>query len=141
MKRQLRRVALFSVIMLASSTLVSAQEQTGNEHKLTPSEVKALIKGASTPEEHMALAAYFRDLASQEEATAKYHEQMGDGYQPKPLPSGFQPLSASEMRDHCRYLAANARKAANAAAKMADEQGKPAELMRTAPPQTTHRSR
>ena len=115
--------------MLAIPAFVFTQEQTGKEHKLTPSEAKALLKGGSTLDEHMALAAYFKDLASQEEATAKYHQQMGNAYQLKSL------------RDHCRYLAANATKAAKAAAKAADEHERLAELMRTAPPQTSHRSR
>lgn len=101
---------LFSAIILASPALVSAQEQNSNEHKLTPSEVKALLRGASTPEEHSALGAYFKDRASQEEATAKYYDEMAQVYQPKPLPSAFRPLSVRDMRNRSQYFAATPEK-------------------------------
>lgn len=86
------------------------------------------------------LASYFKDLAAQEEATAKFYDQMAEIYQEKPLPSGYKAATPSEMRRHCRYFAENARKAAKTANRMAEEHQKLAEWMRNAP-STIHRSR
>ena len=46
---------------------VNAQGQVIEKiHKLSPSEVKTLIKKASTPEDHLKLAEYFRQVADEE---------------------------------------------------------------------------
>jgi len=87
------------------------------EHQLTKKEVKALIVSAKTPEDHLKLASYFRGEAKQQQDKAKYHEEMADLYKNNPTPR-------TQMSQHCRQFAEEARKAAEAANSMADEHEK-----------------
>ena len=129
--------ALFAVALSAA-----APEQPGGGQRLSPSEVKTLIKNASTPEDHLKLAEYFKQEAAEEEAAAKLHVEMAEAYEPgSAAPSMFKPRSLKEMQSHCKEFARNANKAAEVASKMATEHEKMAEMMRTAPPQTRNRSR
>lgn len=127
----------FTIVVLASAAFgLAAQDQPLRDaHKLSPSEVKTLIRGASTPEDHLKLAEYFRQEASEEATAARLHEEMAEIYEPMPLPSGFKPESIREMKGHCREFARNADRASAAAQKLAAEHEKLAELMRNAPPQ------
>jgi hypothetical protein len=86
----------------------------GTAHKLSPSEVKALLKSASMPEDHWQLAAHFREEAAQEEETAAWYERAA---------------SCADPKSHCSYLANNARKASKHDIKMAEEQDKIAQAM------------
>lgn len=128
MKSQAIRVALFSVVLLATSAFFASAAEQAKEHQLTRQEVKALIVNAKTPEDNLKLASYYRDEARQQEAKAKYHDEMGELYRQHPLPNeGKMPY---RMADHCKSFADSARKAAEAANAMADEQEKLAAQLR-----------
>lgn len=88
--------------------------ENGAGHKLSPSEVKLLLKSASLPEEHWQLAAHFREEAAQEDETAAWYERTA---------------SCTDPKSHCSYLANNARKASKNDLKMAEEQEKIAQAM------------
>jgi hypothetical protein len=127
---------------MAPQMTAAAQTPAADNHRLSPSEVKTLIRGASTPEDHLKLAAYFKQEALDEAASAKLHVEMAEAYEPgSAAPSMFKPRSLKEMQSHCKEFARNANKAAEVASKMAAEQEKMAEMMRTAPPQGSNRSR
>ena len=141
MKTTPRRALFVATALFAVALFATAQQQLGGGQRLSPSEVKTLIKSASTPEDHLKLAEYFRQEAAAEVAAAKLHEEMAEIYEPGPLPSNFKPPSVAEMKGHCREFARNATKASETALKMAAEHEKLAELMRTAPPSGGRRSR
>lgn len=127
MKSKSIRVAVLAVLFLATSVLsVVAQDHSMmnmKEHQLTRKEVKVLIVSAKTPEDNMKLAAYFRGEAKQQQAKAKYHDEMAELYKNNPAPK-------LDMAKHCKYFADEARKAAGAANSMADEHEKMATHMR-----------
>ena len=130
------------LITLAALTInAGAQTQTGDGHKLTPSEVKALAKGASTPEDHRKLAEYFRQEATDESAAAKLHDEMAEMYQPGSTPSKFKSPSTAQMKSHCTEYARNADKAAAAATKMAVDHEHMATMMSNAPAQGVSHAR
>jgi hypothetical protein len=83
-------------------------------HKLSPSEVKALLKSASVPEDHWQLAEHFRQEAAEEDQTAAFYEQQAD---------------CADAKSHCSFLANNARKASKHDMKIAEEQDKMAQSM------------
>ena len=131
MKSQSIRVAVLSMFLLASAAVfVSAAEKTG-QPQLTKREVKALIVNAQTPEDHMKLAAYFRDEARQEESKAKYHDEMAELYRQHPLPYESKQPSSLRMQNHCKHFADEARKGAANANAMAEEHEKVAEQLRS----------
>jgi hypothetical protein len=123
MKLQSIRVAVLSIFLLASAAVfVSAVEKPG-QPQLTKREVKALIVNAQTLEDHMKLAAYFRDEAQQEESKAKYHDEMAELYTNNPMPK-------IEMAKHCKHFAEEARLAAESDNQLASEHEKMAEQAR-----------
>jgi hypothetical protein len=135
--------ALFTFLLgMTPQMTAAAQTLAADNHTLSRSEVRTLIRGASRPEDHLQLAAYFRQEALDEAASAKLHVEIAEAYEPgSAAPSMFKPRSLKEMQGHCKEFARNASRAAAAASKMAAEHVKMAELMRTAPPQGSHRSR
>jgi hypothetical protein len=76
--------------------------------------VKTLIKSASSPDDHLKLAAYFKDEALQEETAAKFHDEMAELYESNPpsqegkwkLPSAKDesslPVPCQECEKSCR---------------------------------------
>lgn len=92
--------------------------ENGAGHKLSPSEVKALLKRASMPEDHWQLAAHFREEAAQEEETAASYEGTA---------------SCAGPNSRCSYLANNARKASKHDMKKAEEEDRIALAMMTNP--------
>lgn len=141
MKTNPSKVLFTATALFAVALSATAQEQPGGGHRLSPSEVKTLIKSASTPEDHLKLAEYFKQEAEEEAAAVKLHDEMAELYEPSPVPSKFKPPSVAEMKGHCREFAREAAKASEIASKMAAEHEKLAELMRTAPPQGVRRPR
>jgi hypothetical protein len=99
------------------------------EHKLTPSEVRELTRSASTPDDHMKLAAHFTEEAAEEEEAARRDDRMAASF------------DFADAESHLRYLATVARKAARHANKMAEEQKKLADAMRNGNPGGAYRSR
>ncbi len=146
MKRSPVELTLYTVALVGLAFSGAAETQVASvvasDHKLSPSEVKTLIKGASSPEDHLKLAEYFRQEALEETASARLHDEMAEAYEPGSAPpSKFKQPTSKEMKGHCREFARNAGRAAEIATKMAEKHQKLAEMMQTSPPQTTHRSR
>src|ERR1700722_7034336 len=98
----------------ASTTRLDACAESGAEHKLSPSEVKTLLKSASVPKDHWQLAEHFREEAAQEDQTAAFYEGTA---------------ACADPKSHCSYLVNNARKASKHAMKMAEEQDRIAQAM------------
>jgi hypothetical protein len=101
------------------------QHMQMKEHQLTAKEAKALIVSAKTPEDHMKLAAYFRNEAQQLEEKAKYHKEMGKLY-------SNTPIAKTGMQQHCEDFAEQASQAAKSDYKLAAEHEKMAEAARQA---------
>lgn len=74
MKRFWVELTLYAVALLSLAFSAAAQTPVASDHRLSPSEVKTLVKGASTPEDHMKLAEYFRQEAFEETAAARLHD-------------------------------------------------------------------
>jgi GTPase involved in cell partitioning and DNA repair len=120
MKSQLFRVAVLSFLsMVAGVVFVSAQDQsaTMNDTHLTRSEVKALSMNAKTAQDHLKLAAYFRNEARQAEEMADLHKDMSDEYKADPVAG-----TTTELQMHCQEVADSARRASISANEMAKEQ-------------------
>jgi hypothetical protein len=60
---------------MATHSLFAQNEPVG-DHNLSQTEAKELARGASTPEDHVTLAAYFRNQAEQEEAAPRLDQQL-----------------------------------------------------------------
>ena len=99
------------------------------ERRLALSEVKELLKSASSPGDHLKLAAHFGEEAAQEEAAANWHDQMADSSE------------SSALRSHHKHLANNARRAAEYATKRAQEQARVAQAMQNSPAAGTRHDR
>jgi hypothetical protein len=84
---------------------------------LTKQEVKALIKTAKTPEDHMKLARYYWYEADKLKSEAKDHEEMGAEYYQNP--SGHPIPKWPTMGQHCKDLSGYYAKAAKEAEQMA----------------------
>ncbi|HYL98426.1 MAG TPA: hypothetical protein VEZ90_05680 [Blastocatellia bacterium] len=64
--------ALFAVALSAA-----AAEQPGGGQRLSPSEAKTLIRSASTSEDHLKLAEYFKQEAAEEGSGSKASRRDG----------------------------------------------------------------
>lgn len=71
--------------------------------QLTKKQVNALIATAKTPEDHMKLAAYYRDKAEQAKAEAAEHEKMLAAYNQNPS-THLPAKAAGGPTEHCRTL-------------------------------------
>ena len=60
-------------------------------------------ESASTPEQHLALAEYYKDKAAEAQAEVKLHEGMALSY------SSRSPGAAAGMANHCNSLAKSAK--------------------------------
>ena len=116
-----------------STSTMSSQEVTGPTHVLTPSEIKELLKAASTPEDHLKIAAYFKQEAVQEDEAASLHDAIA-GMPQTPEMVKEMKMNPSETASHCRYFAKAARKAAANDRKLAAYHEQWAETQRTAKP-------
>lgn len=119
MKSNLKKFAFVPVLLLAFATsFASAQEKMSCQGpKLTTKQVKSLITGAKSAEDHHKLACYFRAEARDEAAKAKYHDEMSKLYSNE----------KHDMAAHCKEFADEARKAAASDNQLADEHEKMAE--------------
>jgi hypothetical protein len=71
MKLNTALLLLFTAVF-GSMLCVSAVAQTGtSDHRITPDEAKTLLKTASTPEDHLKLAEFYRQEARDEAAAAR----------------------------------------------------------------------
>ncbi|MDQ2842759.1 MAG: hypothetical protein M3Y72_17315 [Acidobacteriota bacterium] len=85
---------------------------------LTKQEVKALIKTANTPGDHLKLACYYREESERLTGEAKDHQEMEAAYDQNPS-SHIMPKWPT-MGAHCKNLEEDYTKAAKQAAEMAD---------------------
>ena len=125
----------FALLLLngRASLPLFAQYQSISEHTLSQTEAKELGKSASTPEDHLKLAEFFRDQAQQEEAAAKFNQQMAMGAPYTPSPYQGHRYSLKEMKEHFGYLAKKTSKAAAKFNKRAAEEESIAKEMREHP--------
>ena len=122
----LKRFGWFSaavLLMLVSPAVVKpqqAQEQTATKHTLSQTEAKYLLKTASTPEDHLALAAYLRDQAREEQAAAKFQIALAQNYRENPSSYEGHNWSYQQLKEHCDNIAKAAQKASVKLFKEAD---------------------
>jgi hypothetical protein len=126
-----------SLIFLAA-TLAPGQEPAVANPKAPQSPRQPLVATANAPEDHLSLAVYFRELASQEEALAKSYDHLARIYKEKVLPAGLDAVSAREMKDQYKRLAEVEKKAAAAAATIAAYHTRLAELVVHSPTAAEH---
>ena len=110
-----------------------AQNEPVGDHNLSQTEAKELARGASTPEDHLTLAAYFRKQAEQEEAASRLDQQLASASQSNPFPYQGHTYSVQETKEHFGYLAKKTNKAAVKLNKMAAEEEGIAKEMREHP--------
>jgi len=84
-----------------------------------PQAVKQLLATASTPQDHLVLAEYFRWEAGKMKEEGQYHLEMAEIYRVHPLP--FDSKLPMPMQAHCKYFAEKAREAATADEELADD--------------------
>jgi hypothetical protein len=128
-KFRLSRIVLFTLCFLVVAWTARGQQSTTGNSTPTVSPSTLPVHGPATPENHFHLADYFRDLAAREQALAKSYEEIAKTYKAKILPAGLDAASAREIREQFRRLAATERKAAEAAATIAQYHARQAELV------------
>jgi hypothetical protein len=128
MKLQLKRFVAASALLLAPG-IIPAQEPA-NYSKPAHRE-----NGASTisivAEDHLSLAGYFRDLASQVQALAESYEHIAALYKENAQHQGADLVQAAEMENQYRRLDEIERRAAKLTASLADYHDRLAKESRT----------
>jgi hypothetical protein len=134
--------AFATVLALALWAVGSLAAQESPADSLTPPQAagKQSAAAARAPEDHLSLAAYFQELASQEQLLAKSYERLARIYREKTPPPGLDADSAREMKEQFRRLAETEKKAAAAAATLAAYHGRQAEQMVQSPIAFEHTS-
>jgi len=126
-------ITVLLFLCLAAPGPVAAQEPgAGGPKPAQGSNTHPLDKG-SMPEDHFRLAKYFRELAAREQALAKSYDHIARIYQEKTLPLGLDPASARAMKNQYKRLAETEKKAADAAATVAEYHARLAELVERLP--------
>ena len=122
-------VTVLTFFCLAAASSVPAQEpRAGWPQPVQGSNTDSLDKG-SMPEDHFHLAKYFRELAAREQALAKSYDHLAKIYKERALPAGLDLAAAREIRIQYRRLAETEKKAAEAAATVAQYHARLAELV------------
>ena len=114
---------------------LSAQQSSVNDHILSPAEAKELAGSASTPEDHLKLAAYLRDQAQQEAAASRFDQQLASANRDSPWAYQGHMYSVRETKENFGCLAKKTSKAAVNLNKMAAEEENTAKEPREHPPQ------
>ena len=109
--------------------IIPAQERASNTSKPAQREEKASNVNI-VAEDHLTLAGYFRDLASQKEAFAESYEHIAALYKENPQHQGADPVPAAEMENQYRRLAEIERRAGKLTASLADYHSRLAEVSR-----------
>ena len=112
---------------------LSLQYQSVRDHVLSQTEAKDLAESASTPEDHLKLAKYYRAQSQQEEAASKFNQQLSELNQNNPSAYQGHSYSDKETKEHFRDLAKKTSKAAAKLNKMAAEEENIAKEMREHP--------
>jgi hypothetical protein len=118
MKLQLTR-AVAAVVVIVAPGIMSAQERALNTSKPANREEKA-SRVSIVAEDHLSLAGYFRDLASQEQALAESYEHVAALYKEYAQHQGADSVRAAEMENQFSRLAEIERRAAKLTAGLAD---------------------
>ena len=84
---------------------------------LTNDQVKALIRTAKTPDDHLKLASYYRYEAAKLQAEVKDHEEMAADYEKNPM--GHPIPKGITLGEHCRNLVKYYREAVKTDTEMA----------------------
>ena len=105
------------LVMVAMVAAAVAQVEPENAtasavSNLSHRQVKQLITTASTPQDYLLLAQYFRWEAGKMKEKEQYHLEMAEIYRLHPLP--YDSKLPMPMQQHCKYFAEKAREAANA---------------------------
>ena len=101
--------AILGLLLGAASTRTMAAEPEG---MLPSAELKALVKNAKGPADHLKLARHYTAVAGKHEAEAKEHEALAAEYAQHP--AGHEqkhPMSGTTV-EHCKFYAEHCRKAA-----------------------------
>ena len=109
---------LFVLSILAGTSVLPAQ-QDANPPK----------PPHTSTADHLLLARYFRDLASQEQALAESYERLAEIYQEQSPPPGLDAAKTRELNDQYRRLAEAERKGAVTAAGIAAYHSRLAEVI------------
>lgn len=125
MKKQLKRAVAAGVLIVAPG-IISAQEPVSNTSQRAHREERASTVNIGA-EDHLSLAGYFRDLASQEQALAESYEHIAALYKENAQHQGAYPVPATEMENQYRRLAEIERRAAKLTASLADYHSRLAE--------------
>jgi len=107
--------------------IIPAQERASNTSKPAHREEKASTVSI-VAEDHLSLAGYFRDLASQEQALAESYEHIAALYKENAQHQGADPFPEAEMENQYRRLADVERRAAKLTASLADYHSRLAEV-------------
>jgi hypothetical protein len=124
MKVQTRAVA--AGIFIVALGNMPAQERASITSKPANREEKASTVSI-VAEDHLSLAGYFRDLASQEQALAESYEHIAALYKENAQHQGADPGPAAEMENQYRRLAEIERRAAKLTASLAEYHSRLAE--------------
>jgi hypothetical protein len=125
MKGNVMKVALISLLVLIAMTatgLAQVEPQTASPvavSRLSHKQVKHLIATASTSQDHLVLAEYFRWKAEKMKKEEQYHLEMAAIYRLHPLPYDGKLPYGMQMQNHCRHFADKARDAAKADGELA----------------------
>jgi hypothetical protein len=128
MKLQLTRAVAAGVFIVALGN-IPAQERALNTSKPANRKEKASTVSI-VAEDHVSLAGYFRNLASQEQALAESYEHIAALYKENAQHQGADPVRAAEMENQYRRLAEIERRAAKLTTSLADYHSQLAEASR-----------
>lgn len=108
----IRNIVLLAGVALMTGSIASAQI-------IPKAELKKLIETASTAQDHERLAKHFDAEAAQYEADAKDHEELAAEYMAAGNAHAGKHQLSGLTAEHCKYFAAEARRAAAEARKIA----------------------
>lgn len=114
-------ISLLVVVAMIAAAVPQVEPESATPSvvsHLSHRQVKQLIATASTPQDHLLLAQYFRWEAGRMKEKEQYHLEMAEIYRLHPLP--FDSKLPMPMQQHCKYFAEKAREAAKADEELAD---------------------
>ena len=111
-------ISLLVVVAMIAAAIAQVEPENATASVISHfshRQVKQLIATASTPQDHLLLAQYFRWEAGKMREKEQYHLEMAEIYRLHPLP--FDSKLPMPMQQHCKHFAEKAHKAA-----LADEE-------------------
>ena len=115
-------ISLLVVVVMIATGLAQVEPQSTTPvtiSHLSHKQIKHLIVTASTPQDHLLLAEYFRWEAGKLKEEERYHLEMAAIYRLHPLPFDGKLPYGMQMQNHCKYFADKARDASISAEEMA----------------------